>query len=197
MIRNLFRLAKFMLQPELVGALSEVLEDYRLRNSLHKNHPGFFVEPGVVLLGYAAERLRVSQGRVAKGTILSFGDTVTGFGEISIGSQTWIGQYNNIRTSDSAPITIGRQCLISQFCTLIGANHNLARGEAIMSQPQSSDRLGIHIGDDVWLGAGVVVLPGVTIGTGAVIGAGSIVTRDVPEYEIWLGNPARKLRDRV
>lgn len=52
------------------------------------------------------------------------------------------------------------------------------------------------IGADVWLGAGVTVLSGVSIGTGAVIGAGSVVTKDVGPYEIWAGNPARKIRDR-
>lgn len=49
---------------------------------------------------------------------------------------------------------------------------------------------------DVWLGAGAQIKSGVTVHTGAVIGMGSIVTHDVPPYEIWAGNPARKIRDR-
>ncbi len=52
------------------------------------------------------------------------------------------------------------------------------------------------IGADVWIAADAVVLSGVKIGTGAVIGTGSVVTKDVPPYEIWAGNPARKIRDR-
>lgn len=54
----------------------------------------------------------------------------------------------------------------------------------------------IIIGADVWLGAGVTVLSGVEIGTGAVIGAGSVVTKNIPPYEIWAGNPAQKIKDR-
>lgn len=52
------------------------------------------------------------------------------------------------------------------------------------------------IGNDVWLGMRVIVLPGVTIHDGAVIGTGSIVTKDVGPYEIWAGNPARFIRKR-
>ena len=52
------------------------------------------------------------------------------------------------------------------------------------------------IGRDAWVGFGAVVLCGVTIGEGAIIGAGAIVTSDVPEYEIWGGVPARRLKDR-
>ena len=54
----------------------------------------------------------------------------------------------------------------------------------------------IKIHSDVWIGAGAIVLSGVTIGVGAVIGAGSVVTHDVPPYEIWAGNPAKKIRNR-
>lgn len=50
--------------------------------------------------------------------------------------------------------------------------------------------------EGAFVGAGVVVLPGVTLGRFAVVGAGAVVTRDVPDGEIWVGNPARKLRDR-
>ena len=49
---------------------------------------------------------------------------------------------------------------------------------------------------DVWIGAGVTVLSGITIGVGAVVGAGSVVTHDIPPYEIWAGNPAKKIRNR-
>ena len=52
------------------------------------------------------------------------------------------------------------------------------------------------IGNDVWIGNRVMVKSGVTIGDGAVIGMGSVVTKDVGAYEIWAGNPARKLRSR-
>ncbi len=53
---------------------------------------------------------------------------------------------------------------------------------------------GDHLGDNVWLGTLVVMLPGVTIGKGAVIGAGSVVTQDVPPFAIAAGNPARVAR---
>lgn len=57
--------------------------------------------------------------------------------------------------------------------------------------------LPIRIGDDVWLGGNVSVLPGVTIGDGSVIGAGSVVTRDIPAGVVAVGNPCRELRQIV
>jgi phosphonate metabolism protein (transferase hexapeptide repeat family) len=54
----------------------------------------------------------------------------------------------------------------------------------------------VHIGHDVWIGHGAIVLPGRNIGTGAVIAAGAVVTKDVPDYAIVAGNPARIIRPR-
>ena len=51
-------------------------------------------------------------------------------------------------------------------------------------------------GDDVWIGTRVIILPGVTIGKGVIIGAGAIVTKDIPEYAIAVGNPARVIKYR-
>ncbi|HDZ8876661.1 hypothetical protein J4G66_16215 [Aeromonas dhakensis] len=54
----------------------------------------------------------------------------------------------------------------------------------------------IKIGNDVWIGANAIILPGVTIGDGAVVGAGAVVTRDVPDYAIVVGVPAKVIRQR-
>lgn len=55
--------------------------------------------------------------------------------------------------------------------------------------------LPVHIQDNVWLGAGCLVMPGVTIGENSVIGAGSVVTKDIPANVVAVGNPCRVLRD--
>jgi acetyltransferase-like isoleucine patch superfamily enzyme len=52
----------------------------------------------------------------------------------------------------------------------------------------------VTIGNDVWVGGGALILPGVTIGSGAVIGAGSVVTRDIPDNVLAVGNPCRVVR---
>jgi carbonic anhydrase/acetyltransferase-like protein (isoleucine patch superfamily) len=92
-------------------------------------------------------------------------------------------------------VTLGDGVRIASLATLAGQNHVFSDiTKPIYQQPISTK--GIVIGDDVWVGANVVVLDGVTIGAHAILAAGAIVTRDVPEYAIVGGNPARVLRDR-
>jgi acetyltransferase-like isoleucine patch superfamily enzyme len=113
---------------------------------------------------------------------------------IRIGCHSYIGQYNNLRTGGGS-IDIGDHVAIAQFVSLIASGHGTTPGIPIHLQPVPTKR-NIRMGDDVWIGAGSVILPGVSIGSGAVIGAGSIVTKDVAANTIMAGNPARVLRTR-
>ena len=54
----------------------------------------------------------------------------------------------------------------------------------------------VHIGNNVWIGARVIILPGVTIGEGSVIGAGTVVSKDVPPFAVFVGNPGRVVKNR-
>lgn len=92
-------------------------------------------------------------------------------------------------------LTIGNDVRMAHNCSLISGQHNHdVPGKAIIESGYSTSP--IVVGDDVWFGVGVVVLPGITIGTGAVIGANSVVTDDVPAYTIVAGVPARVLKSR-
>lgn len=114
---------------------------------------------------------------------------------LKIGRRTAINEFNNIRAGN-APVIIGDDCLISQFVSIIDANHGIARNVLIREQPHDLRRAGVYIGNDVWIGTHAIILPGVHIGDGAVIAAGAIVTRDVPEYAIVTGVPAKIIRYR-
>lgn len=92
---------------------------------------------------------------------------------------------------DCAPIRIGANCLMAPNVHLYAATHP-AEPEVRATGRELARP--ITIGDDVWLGGGVIVCPGVTIGDGCVIGAGSVVTRDVPSRSIAAGNPCRVIR---
>jgi acetyltransferase-like isoleucine patch superfamily enzyme len=159
---------------------------------------GTRLSDSLVLLGHRPGLLELGAGvHIREGTVLAFGSETEGFGAIRIGSGTWIGQYNNLRASEGAEIRIGSNCLVSQFCTLVGSQHAHALGTPIANQGAESTRRGIVVGDDVWLGAGVVVTPGVSIGSGAIIGANAVLTQSVPDNEIWAGVPARKIGERA
>jgi len=111
-----------------------------------------------------------------------------------VGDHTYFGELNNIRV---AGITrIGAKCLISQGVSIIGSNHSFDSGIPITEQPSRTDKLGVVIEDDVWIGTNATILPGVTIGRGAVVAAGSVVTADVPPGAIVAGVPARVVRTR-
>lgn len=92
-------------------------------------------------------------------------------------------------------ITIGRDSIIGAYSYIISANH-------CFKDPHKPIRLQgytgepINIGQDVWIGCHVTILPGVNIGNGAIIAAGAVVNRDVPPLEIWGGVPAKKIGQR-
>lgn len=90
-------------------------------------------------------------------------------------------------------IQIGRESTLGPRVTVLDHNHGFDQpGRSVMAQPLTG--CPVVIGDFVWLGANVIVLPGVNIGEGAVVGAGGIVTRDIPAYTLAVGNPARVIR---
>ena len=115
---------------------------------------------------------------------------------LKIGSRTYIGEYNNIRAA-GGEIIIGDDCLISQFVTIVASNHLFKKDSLINQQAWDESENYINIGNDVWIGANSVILPGIHIGDGSIIAAGSVVTKNVPNYAIVAGNPARVIKYRV
>ena len=126
---------------------------------------------------------------------------------ISIGAHTFVNV--NCVFLDSATIEIGAYGLIGPGVQFLTATHPLKADERIVSRshPDATESGGpgfqspyrtraapIRVGNNVWIGAGSLVMPGVTIGDGATIGAGSVVTIDVPARTLAFGNPCRVQR---
>ena len=110
-------------------------------------------------------------------------------GSIEIGTDTFLHPRCQVMAY-KGDIEIGDHVAIAPNCAFYAYNHGSQLGELIKRQPVET-RGGIRVGDDAWLGVGVVVLDGVSVGAGAIIGAGSVVTEDVPDNAIAVGNPAR------
>lgn len=123
---------------------------------------------------------------------------------VSIGRYSYCGYQCRITDTD-----IGAFCSISDYAAIGGAQHPMyfVSTSPVFSAGRNCLRANFAklkydrggrtiIGNDVWIGYGVMIKSGVSIGNGAVIGMGSVVTKDVPAYEIWAGNPARRIRER-
>lgn len=93
-------------------------------------------------------------------------------------------------------VSIGKYSMLAQNVQIIGSDHRFDMPgipSTFSGRPILKTTL---IGSDVWIGANSIVFCGVKIGDGCIIGAGSIVTKDIPEYSIFAGSPARFVRDR-
>jgi hypothetical protein len=127
--------------------------------------------------------------------------------------ETRIGDYSYVvHDADIIYSTIGKFCSIAAMTRINPGNHPMHRASqshftyrASAYFPDERDEAAffawrrahrVTIGHDVWIGHGAIVLAGRSIGTGAVVAAGSVVTKDVPDYTIVAGNPARLIRRR-
>lgn len=97
----------------------------------------------------------------------------------------------NLTCVDDTDIYVGDSVLFAPNVVLATAAHPILPS---LRKKEYQYNMPIHIGNNCWLGAGVIVLPGVTIGDNSVIGAGSVVTKDIPENVVAVGNPCRVLR---
>ncbi|UVJ41243.1 DapH/DapD/GlmU-related protein [Arthrobacter sp. CJ23] len=109
---------------------------------------------------------------------------------VDLGDNTTVNAFTVVR----GKVSIGNAVRIGAHTSILGFNHSMDPSEPVYKQPHTSK--GILIGDDVWIGSNVVIVDGVTIGSHAVLAAGAVVTRDVPDWSIAGGNPARHIRDR-
>lgn len=134
--------------------------------------------------------LRELLGSVGDGVTVRPGLRVDYGVHTSIGSGTFANF--GLVVLDCARVTIGERCQLATNVQLLTATHPLDARQRASGWEQA---LPITLGDDVWLGGGVIVCPGVTIGEATVVGAGAVVTKDVPPGVVAVGNPARPVRE--
>jgi len=111
---------------------------------------------------------------VGNRTIINHGCSFYGKGGIEIGSNVLIGQNVNIMT-----------------------NNYIHSDTAVPIRDQGQVYKKVVIGDGVWICANAIILPGVRIGKHAIVGAGAVVTKDVKDYSVVVGNPAREIHSRL
>lgn len=97
----------------------------------------------------------------------------------------------------SGKTVIGKDVMMGPNVCIFTKNHAFDKTDIPMNLQGMSEERPVVIEDDVWIGANAIILQGVTISKGAIIGAGAVVTKDVPEYAIVGGNPAKLLKYRT
>lgn len=120
------------------------------------------------------------------------------FQNIELGNDVILGRGAVLMAAKSK-IIIGNKVMLGPGVMIIAGNHNSSvLGQAMfdVQEKRPEDDQDVRIEDDVWIGAGAILLKGVVIRRGAIIGAGAVVTSEVPPYAIMAGNPARLLRFR-
>ena len=187
--------------------------------------PPFYGRHALAMLhpkGYTSPRADLYHHALSRGVHTSIGDRVLVYqddsgGPVTIGDRCIVNQDCIVQTGRGGEVSIGADTQIQprcQFSAYVGSirigstvsiapncafypyDHRADPGLPIRGQGLES-RGDIVIGDDVWIGTGVIVLANVTIGAGAIVAAGSVVTRDVPAGTVAAGVPARSIGERT
>lgn len=114
---------------------------------------------------------------------------------VKVGSHVGVGKNFTLH---NCILTVDDGLLMGEDVMILGGGHNYERADVPIGEQGSKDRTTLHIAGDVWIGTRAMILPGCRrIGHGAVIGAGAIVTKDVPDYAVVGGNPAKIIKYRL
>ena len=140
------------------------------------------------------KRIRELFLECGEGVIIEAGFHCDYGNQITIGDRTFININCTVLDApiDEGVITIGSDCLIGPNVQLLAVSHAVEPKQRLQKENFATP---ISIGNNVWIGAGAIVLAGITIGDNSVIGAGSVVTKDVTANTVVAGNPAQKIRD--
>jgi acetyltransferase-like isoleucine patch superfamily enzyme len=139
-------------------------------------HQAYRFEKLKKLLLFCGERVRVSPDAI-----------IWGIHGVSLEDDVEINSFTHI--FGAGGVHIGARTLVSACCSITSVTHEepvANRSRLVESQ--------VDIGEDCWLGTGVIILPGVQIGKGSIIGAGAVVSRDIPPLSVAVGVPARVVR---
>lgn len=127
---------------------------------------------------------------LGKGSLVEDFSTINnGVGDVLIGNKTVIG----IGSTLIGPITVGNDVMLAQNVVVSALNHGY-QDVSVSPSMQKVICKPIVISDRVWIGANCVITAGVTLGKHSIIGAGSIVTKDIPDYSVAVGNPAKVVK---
>lgn len=111
---------------------------------------------------------------------------------IKLGNNSQIGERSYV----SSFTKIGRDVIMGPEVIIWSVSHRFDRTDIPINRQGGTEPKPVEIGDDVWIGQRVIIMPGVKIGSHSVIGAGAIVTKDVPEWAVVAGIPAKIIRMR-
>jgi acetyltransferase-like isoleucine patch superfamily enzyme len=160
-----------------------------------------FLSRGRIVFGTNARLRRGTVIRAGRGTVkvgsnfeMKEGAIIdTAGGSVTIGNNCSLNPYAILYGHGG--LSIGNDVRIAARVTIVPFNHVFDNPDIVIKK-QGTTRLGIAIGDDVWIGAGATVLDGVSIASGCVIGAGAIVTKNTEVNGVYVGSPARLIRKR-
>lgn len=113
-------------------------------------------------------------------------------GNCTLGDYSGIGVHCEL----NGPVCIGKYVNMGPEVVVYAQNHSTKRTDIIMQKQGFDEVKPVTIGDDVWIGRRVIILPGVTIGEGSVLGAGAVIAKDIPPYSVVVGNPAKVIKNR-
>lgn len=112
--------------------------------------------------------------------------------DFEIGNNSGVGSHSKIMPR----VRIGDNVMMGPYCFICTRNHRFNDVSIPMNKQGFSDFEAVTIGDDVWIGQNVIILPGVSIGNGSIVGAGAVVSKSFPPYSIIGGNPAKLIHSR-
>lgn len=142
---------------------------------------------------------KLVRGWFAKRILESSGDNINIEREATFGSRTRLGDNSGIGVNCElhGEVRIGNDVMMAPEVVMYTANHSFEDMDTPMRLQGDDESRPITVGNDVWIGRRAMVMPGVSIGNGSIVAAGAVVTRDVPEFSVVAGVPAKVVKMRA